>query len=322
MNKESVSQKEIPSKINSASRTKSRMSPSGQHPLLQMQQNIGNHGVLHLLRMGKSPTRLTMGQPGDHQLTQPASRTDSTLLQRKIASNTNAPLDAYFKSIGIIGYTHVGNVYSHSGATGVNLETDIVYQMLASGRLFSVVGDNERDAIGHLENHVIARRGIVNFAAQKRYKFAAGAGMVMNPDFWVKVGDHFEVKAGVDRMDAFNDLNVHPEKYNIACQAATVITMLGGSGGANLIKDTNVTNNDWIPGDWGYITNLKFADNPRPGLEGENIIYTGTGLFWGHFTGSNTYRTINDWTSSVQSWAPNGAAQVESYRIRPETGLW
>ena len=61
---------------------------------------------------------------------------------------------------------------------------------------------------------------IVQFAGKKRYSFAAGADFRMNPKYWNVAGGKFAPKPGTDPWTAIDDLNVHPEKYAIACNAA------------------------------------------------------------------------------------------------------
>jgi Protein-glutamine gamma-glutamyltransferase len=96
--------------------------------------------------------------------------------------------------------------------------------------------------------------------------------------------------------------------------------MKGGSGGANIINMPSNDEGDWIPGDSGYVENTKYpSSGGNIGLLGENIIYIGGGMFWGHFTGAVTHRTLADWFSMVQSW--NGGAQVDTKRELPAAGL-
>ena len=53
--------------------------------------------------------------------------------------------------------------------------------------------------------------------------------------------------------------------------------------------------------------------------EGENIIYTGKDLFWGHLGSANTYNTLDDWVKKVKVW--HNGASVLNQRIYPSTGL-
>jgi hypothetical protein len=123
----------------------------------------------------------------------------------------------------------------------------------------------------------------------------------------------------VDKQNAMDDLNVHPDKYAIACEAATAITMKGG-GKSDIATDNSELDTDWVPGDWGYIKNTKF---PRPGgipgREGENIIYTGKDKFWGHFNPGKEYKTLKQWFDMVDSW--NSGAVLTTSRKYPKAGL-
>jgi hypothetical protein len=66
----------------------------------------------------------------------------------------------------------------------------------------------------------------------------------MNPAFWEVGTSSYHTKPGVDRQKAIEDLNVHPELYAIACQAATALTMEGG-GKSPLAEDFGVAVDDW-----------------------------------------------------------------------------
>jgi hypothetical protein len=157
----------------------------------------------------------------------------------------------------------------------------------------------------------------VGFAAQKKYTFKAGSGMTMNPAYWVNDATGWHVKPGVDRQKAINDLNVNPKEYKIACEMATRVTMEGGSKSTVLVQENGVAASDWIPGDAGYIENTSFSGTP--GLEGENLIYTGKDLFWGHFGPGNTYKSLADWFADVKSW--DGAAVINTHRLHTDAGL-
>ncbi len=141
----------------------------------------------------------------------------------------------------------------------------------------------------------------------------------MNPKYWIVDSSGIRLKPGADQQEAIDDLNVNPKEYSIACQAATLLTMVGG-GKSPLSIDSGVGNDDWIPGDWGYIRNTMFSYLPTDiGREGENIIYTGKDKFWGHFGPGNEYKTLKQWFDKVKSW--DGRANIESYRHRPNSGL-
>jgi hypothetical protein len=131
------------------------------------------------------------------------------------------------------------------------------------------------------------------------------------------------MKPNVDKQAAWDDLNVNAQLYAIGCAAATDLTMKGGSKGANIIDIPSSDTADWVPGDAGYIENASYQSaSGNIGLMGENIIYTGNGEFWGHFSGSVTFRTLADWIAVVESWTQGGGtAKVDNKRELPATGL-
>ncbi len=211
-----------------------------------------------------------------------------------------------------------GDVYTGVRITQSSVNNEVFSGLLHSPRTFELDGSTNADANRNLEKHVNARMGIVKFAGKKRYGFAAGADFRMNPKYWNIGGGKFAPKPGTDPWAAIDDLNVHPEKYAIACNAATNLTMRGGSRSA-LGQDDGVADTDWIPGDWGYIENTKFPPGGQVGLEGENIIYTGKGKYWGHFGSGLDYRTLDQWFDEVKSW--HQGAAIKSSRRRPTVGL-
>lgn len=84
--------------------------------------------------------------------------------------------------------------------------------------------------------------------------------------------------------------------------------------------------NDWVPGDWGYIKS--YIVNPSFGLEGENIIYVGKGLFWGHFSSVHTPEPLFAWITRVSKWeqhkvpkSKRGMAELLQMRKYPKMGL-
>jgi hypothetical protein len=95
---------------------------------------------------------------------------------------------------------------------------------------------------------------------------------------------------------------------------------MAGSGGLEPIEDKNVNNDDdWIPGEMGYIENTKHARKPVDGQEGENIIYVGSGIYWGHSPDPKPYKTRSEWLGIVKRW--NGGAEIQKRRHRPGIGL-
>ncbi len=252
-----------------------------------------------------------------HELTHVVQQNKGLLLQRKIKTN-NFPLDQFFPS-EIPPATKSNSTYSiGSGACYQNTKSQIISDMLQSPRVFKIKGYSSNSTVNNFFKHINARKGIIDFAAKKKYTFGAGAAFKMNPRYWKPVGNKYRLKRGVNRREAFEDVNKNPQKYSLACSAATNITMMAGSGFSNIVKDNNVNDQDWVPGDWGYIKNTNFPGFPI-GREGENIINVSTGLFWGHLSKTNTYRSINAWHKIVKAW--HGAAKLLKWRKRPKVGL-
>lgn len=275
-------------------------------PILQMQQLMGNQAMLQMIRARDLQPETVAGPP---------------VIRRKIAVAEKVSLDMYLDIQGVTGYQRNGNSYSHGGMTNNILKHQILYDMLSSQRTFSVEGDNDPTAERNLEAHLDARKGIVDYTGKKQYGFAAGPAMKMNPRYWIQIGKKklWGTQPFVTQQEAFNDLFVNPQEYKVACNAATHATLVAGSGGAELKTDYGADKTDWIPGDKGYIENVKFMDKPVDGQEGENLIYTGYRQYWGHISDENTYKSLDEWFNLVKSW--NGEAKISDTRVRPKTGL-
>ena len=244
-----------------------------------------------------------------------------TQIKRKIRSDPQASLNKFLSGKGVQHYTESNRVYERPKGGAVNFEQEILIDMLASPRIFNVEGGSDPTAASNLNNHIKARIGIVTFAGKKKYNFAALAGWSMNPKYyeWDISKGTWKMKPDVDRQEAWDDLNVNAKLYAIGCAAATDLTMKGGSKGANIIDKPSSDINDWVAGEAGYIENTNYPPGGGIGVLGENLIYTGNGKFWGHFPGTNTYRTLPEWIMEVHSW--HKGAKVLDKRELPATGL-
>ncbi|MDP9190325.1 MAG: DUF4157 domain-containing protein [Acidobacteriota bacterium] len=258
-----------------------------------------------------------------HELThvkQQASGAMAPTVQAKLKSSIY-PLDTYLLSRGAGDYSLAGTDYSHPGLSTPDLSMQILVDLLHSPRVFFPKGATQQETESNLDAQVAARQGVVEFAAKKQYKFAAGAKVKMNPKYW-NVGSTGKesVKPGMNVMEALKDVNVNPQEYAIACQLATNITLSAGSGGSASTKDFSVAPDDWIPGEAGYILNTMFTGSAADvGYEGENLIYTSAGMFWGHFATVQAYKTLDEWFKTVEGW--NGGAMTMDHRLRPARGL-
>jgi hypothetical protein len=280
---------------------------AGQYaPSTSGRQRLLAHELTHVLQQSSSPLELGA----------------VPVLQRSIAVQPGVKLDSYFRRKALSNVRWSGFDYTHPGSTEPDLEAQILVDMLRSSRQFNIEGSTEQLAQTSLDYHVAARKGVIQFAGKKQYRFGAGSSFRMNPKYWDVdlASGRFKVKPGVDPLIAIGDLNVTPSEYSIACFAATLLTMLGGSGETELAEDKASDQNDWVPGEWGYVENTKFSGLPSDiGLEGENIIYTGYSKFWGHISDAVTYLRLEDWIKKVDRW--NHGAKVRDIRRRPRKGL-
>jgi hypothetical protein len=218
--------------------------------------------------------------------------------------------------------TRTGDTYTGARITQSSLRNEIFSGLFASPRTFMVFGTTSAEANQNVERQVAAREGVVAFAGKKRYAFGAGFGSFrMNPRFWDVRPSGWRTKPGVNRSDAVADLNVHPDAYAIACEAATELTMEGGSK-SPLAEDQAAGRDDWIPGEAGYVENTRRNATTRIGLEGENIISTGRSRFWGHLEAKQRFETLDEWVADVNSFnSPPGGAAVLGLRRRPTAGI-
>lgn len=236
-------------------------------------------------------------------------------IQRAVEVQPNVELDT-------MGF-HVsksGNLYSSDRLTRSSAWNEIISGLFYSPRTFVVTGATTSEANKNFKAHLKARWDIIQFAARKKYRFEGGAAIDLNDAYWVQKGDNINVKPGIDQYKAMEDLNLQPGKYAIGCEAAAKFTMMGGSK-SELRSHYKTPDHEWIPGDMGYIKNVNFPPTGgTPGHEGENIIYVGQNLYWGHISQENTYKTLEQWMALVNSWNNDGAV-IQDWRTFPITGL-
>lgn len=225
--------------------------------------------------------------------------------------------------------TKSGSVYSAPKAVRKSsLLNEVFSALLASPRTFELAGSTSAEVNTNLDDHIKARMGVVDFASKKKYGFGAGAGFKMNPDYWEVTAKDFKLKKGADADEALRDIN-NPKhvgdpkhEYMLGCFAATVLTMIGGAQAAAIDEKSSADPDDWIPGDWGYIKNVKFPKTGgKDGLEGENLIYVGKDLFWGHFKPGLEYHKLSEWIDEVNHFEPPTEAELQSVRRFTKVGL-
>lgn len=238
-------------------------------------------------------------------------------IQRRVEVDPGLTLDTKG-----FNFTKTGDTYTCPTIVKNSVWNEIFTALLHSPRIFKVEGTTDEKMNANFRKHMAARLGVIEFASHKKYRFGAGSRVKMNPKYWVvdHANNKFDVKPGVNRAEAIADLNKTPTEYVLGCEMATFITMVGGSKSA-VINDLGIGPDDWIPGEAGWIKNTNFPTDGTgvPGLEGENLIYTGNDKFWGHFTAKNEYKSLQEWFDQVEGW--DGAAAIQTYRTRPVLGL-
>jgi hypothetical protein len=221
---------------------------------------------------------------------------------------------------------------------------------------------------------VTHREGVVE--AARNVFFTFNGNLMFNPTFWEKPD---LVKEGKTAFNAVEDIFETQSKYQMACLHAATYSFLRGASQAigadafntlmerktfdnsdrlrirmhapNLTKgqvDNNNPNNaNWIPGDWGYISNVDSEENLRKQhgkawelYVGENVIYLGgekagdgnfttrlnckafddncflqSAYFFGLIRGARN-RTFASWIKEVSTYSTNAKPVIESYRDR------
>ena len=238
----------------------------------------------------------------------------SQMVQRKIEVPSGTEDKFFFSNYS----QREGNVYSYpEPIRNKNLSFEIFTSLFNSPRTFKLAGTSVKDIEYALIQHIDSRKGVVDFASNKKYTFAAGEeDFKMNPDYWKWGNGKFKSKEGVNLEEARADLNVHPEKYAIGCSAATQLTVKAGGKSESILSSTSEPK-DWVPGESGFLENKNW--DGRPGLQGENLIYMGKKMFWGHFDTPVGIKTYPEWFNQVYSW--NQSAELAPDRTYPEKGL-
>ena len=193
-------------------------------------------------------------------------------------------------------YVYSGNATYSQGW----VESEILGKMIRSDHEFRVL----EGTIENLQEHVDVRLKIIENASNKQILFGAGQDWTVHhttnpPPVWL------------DDPQAFYE-SVNNPLTCLACNDVTTMVLQGATGGKKLeVRSRSI----WIPGDAGYIENTNFNPNTwDAGYEGENIIYVGDDMFWGHISNNNDYKRLdgptNDfWTGLISNWTSSDGTQ-------------
>lgn len=247
----------------------------------------------------------------------------------RIVMGVSAGVEALLKEHGVNGYTvemkgqkheFRGNAYQ----TKNSVYSEILAKLISSPREFRI------NCVDDLKRHVRARELATEYALKTPVAFATGDDTTYNESFWTRVhGSVWKVNEGVAPLKALKDFydTSSCNKYAIPCKNAAWYAVIMGQlvveGGGSLNGTYQTTTNDqkdWIPGDWGMVVNSKFsrAAAGNGGTAGENIVYLGKGVFFGHNPGERV-KSLSEWVAEVQGWA--GGAYLDNYRKHTLAGL-
>jgi hypothetical protein len=208
-------------------------------------------------------------------------------VQRKIRVPPNTKLN----NLGF-NVTRTGDEYSAPRVGKLSIWNEIFNSILASPRLFFSKGNTNNEVSSNLTDHRKSRLAITQLAINARFRFSAPSRepkTEKGKELWELVPDKYgtprlSVRQGVNQSAAYRDLfHDNPSAYDLACLEAVHYILKAGGKSLYRTEPTPDPLEDWIPGDAGYIENSKFDQNrSKVGTSGENIIYLGGELFWGH----------------------------------------
>ncbi|WP_243290504.1 protein-glutamine gamma-glutamyltransferase [Bacillus sp. FJAT-47783] len=185
--------------------------------------------------------------------------------------------------------------------------------------------------IQQLHFELIMRQNTMNAAQnllKSKAKFATFAKSYCNEEFWnLNEKGAFLLKKGKKPSDAINDIFMNGTKYAFECATAIVIVFYKaaldsiGEKAFNYLfqgivlydwhydEDLGIhtrSGNDFLPGDCLYFKNPQF-DPKTPQWRGENTIYLGRDMYYGHGIG---IRSANGMIQALNKYRKEGATET------------
>ena len=118
------------------------------------------------------------------------------------------------------------------------------------------------------------------------------------------------------------------KQYALPCFQAAMYCLIAGGlkagyqeppGYYSFKEQDHLPDNDWVPGDWGWIKKTKNVERGT-GYEGENLIYIGNSSYWGH--GFPPSKTLEQWLETVGGWDPNtNPGELKKWRKWTPVGI-
>ncbi|AMQ21557.1 protein-glutamine gamma-glutamyltransferase [Geobacillus sp. JS12] len=185
-------------------------------------------------------------------------------------------------------------------------EQRILDALVSSPKLYTYANKHQLRFEIALRDRIVRAAGEL---AKSRARFAIFRFSRCNSDFWTRdERGGFRLRPDVTASEAIQDIFVHSERYAFECATAIVIVfykavldVIDPAAFNRLFADLLLY--DWhtdrdlgiqtkkdehfLPGDCLYFKNPEF-DPLTPQWQGENTIYLGDGLFYGHGIGIQT----------------------------------
>ncbi len=214
---------------------------------------------------------------------------------------TECDISKKLDELGIIyKYTKLGEHEHLYDECELKVDQEIIRTLIIHEVTFKFKGKSIDDAISSIMVNVNARKNIRKNAIvlAKHLTFSTTPYMIYQKD--EKSGDSILLA----------------DKSGTSCLGA--VKYLQSSDHLKKVKSKY-----FIPGDRGYIYNLKHEKYggtlDKVGIEGENLIYMGNNLFYGHIdrASGRRFRSLHDWTKFVNGW---GKASLDKAKFIVTTG--
>jgi RHS repeat-associated protein len=300
---------------------------------------------------GRWPSRDPIGEEGGRNLYGMVSNAAVNYADRlglEIQSCAKNETEKLLNGEGVSGWTatsdasnnQVTRFFGNASYSSSSLDSEILGKMIRSPRVFRFKN------IENLKMHVKARNYAVWYAKKSIFGFGVGDALSLPKSGWysaVPGWAPYILKNNLNQLaywSAFEDLSGSSSNV-LPCNLASYYCIIAGGlwadyqgkpGQYSLENQGNLPDDDWIPGDWGRITNT--GKVLRKGLEAENIIYVGGTLFWGHLYNLQDGETVDDlnkkrlktlksWTDRVDGFdgKDNFSFKIESWRKWTPAGI-
>ena len=131
------------------------------------------------------------------------------------------------------------------------------------------------------------------------------------------IGQTYEGDDGLGGKKKFDEI-IGTNPFSLESRSKLLASNHVGSGIFKM-DDTHTINydNNWVPGDWGWVKNKD--TNANKFSMGENIIFLGDYKFWGH--GVSEIKDLDGWKTFVYEMSNGKGSELDPNRTYPKVGL-